>query len=498
MKKFKIENMHELYDERILKRGYEYYNEGRVKSASCYNDNTRLIKFKIQGTEVYTSYILLDKSEKNVLKMKCNCPYHNNCKHTAAALYYLKDGKDITIKVNEKKKNQFQNDLDIGLVFVLDRHTITSIDGFFDLLDRKVYEIEEDLYKRKTKVAADNLFYLLEKLDLVNRSNPSFCFDYDNDVYITDNYDLNNIEEIIQNCIYEIFLEDDKLLEKKLVKYIKKRSIWKHDISFFLDVIQDKATKEDQLLLLDMIANIKNVNIKNYTRNYLNYLEAKINLIVLNNKDYLKIAKRYVTHNSFIRDLLIDYYIDNEMEEEAIKLLKKDLNIISYNKLLEIYSNDIKNYNNTLLEMYRKFPSISLYEEIVERKIKVNKNSLLKELLHDNLNYGEIEFFIKNGFEDYMFDYLKYNINDLLRFSNLLKEKYNEELKEIIIDRIDDLMPTIRFKNTYDEVIRLLFKLSELNNGKKECKKIVSNIKKSQPNNITLLRELLYFQKTAY
>ena len=169
--------------------------------------------------------------------MKCNCPYHNNCKHTAAALYYLKDGKDITIKVNEKKKNQFQNDLDIGLVFVLDRHTITSIDGFFDLLDRKVYEIEEDLYKRKTKVAADNLFYLLEKLDLVNRSNPSFCFDYDNDVYITDNYDLNNIEEIIQNCIYEIFLEDDKLLEKKLVKYIKKRSIWKHDISFFLDVM---------------------------------------------------------------------------------------------------------------------------------------------------------------------------------------------------------------------------------------------------------------------
>ena len=77
-------------------------------------------------------------------------------------------------------------------------------------------------------------------------------------------------------------------------------------------------------------------------------------------------------------------------------------------------------------------------------------------------------------------------------------DKSWKELKEIIIDRIDDLMPTIRFKNTYDEVIRLLFKLSELHNGKKECKKIVNNIKKSQPNNITLLRELLYFQKTAY
>ena len=68
-----------------------------------------------------------------------------------------------------------------------------------------------------------------------------------------------------------------------------------------------------------------------------------------------------------------------------------------------------------------------------------------------------------------------------------LKCKYN---KGALIKAITE--------NTYDEVIRLLFKLSELHNGKKECKKIVNNIKKSQPNNITLLRELLYFQKTAY
>ena len=40
--------------------------------------------------------------------------------------------------------------------------------------------------------------------------------------------DLNNIEEIIQNCIYEIFLEDDKLLEKKLVKY-KCKKVWYYD-----------------------------------------------------------------------------------------------------------------------------------------------------------------------------------------------------------------------------------------------------------------------------
>ena len=68
MKKFKIENMHELYDERILKRGYEYYNEGRVKSASCYNDNTRLIKFKyytiINWTLNYTQTLI----QKNIIK----------------------------------------------------------------------------------------------------------------------------------------------------------------------------------------------------------------------------------------------------------------------------------------------------------------------------------------------------------------------------------------------------------------------------------------------
>lgn len=498
MKKFKIANMQELYEERILKRGFDYYNDNRIKSAICNSDNLQLIKFKIQGTEMYTAYILLDKASKNVLKMKCNCPYHNNCKHTAAALYYLKDGRDIKIKTVINKKSKFENELDVGLVFVLDGQTITSIDGFFELIDRKVYEVEEDLFNRKTKQATKNLFYLIDKLDLVKRSKPSFCFDYDNDVIITDNYDLNNIEEIIQKCIYEIFLDDEKLLEKYLVRYCKKKSLWRHDISFFLDAIQTVASKDDQILLLDMIANLKTINNHSYSKDYLNYLETKINLIVLDNKDYLKIAKKLEKRNMFVKDLLVDYYIDNKMYEEAIKLIERHINIIGYQKLLEIYQNDKKNYDKTLLEMYNFMPNIDTYEEIIERNIKVNKKSLLKELLHDNLNYGEIEFFIKNGLEDYMFDYLKYNTKDLLRFSSLLKDKYNDELEKIILDCIEDLMDGIRYQTNYDEVIRLLFKLIELKNGKKECNKIINRIKKAQSKNTQLLRKLLYFQKTAY
>ena len=80
----------------------------------------------------------------------------------------------------------------------------------------------------------------------------------------------------------------------------------------------------------------------------------------------------------------------------------------------------------------------------------------------------------------------------------MLGNERGKQLYHYVSDYVLFDLETTGISNTYDEVIRLLFKLSELHNGKKECKKIVNNIKKSQSNNITLLRELLYFQKTAY
>lgn len=91
----------DLFDEKILKRGYNYYLEDSVhdvtKNGNCYEG-------LVYGTEIYEVQIKID-DKGDIEDMRCNCPYaeENNCKHMVALLYYLKNDKKIkkTIKNTE-------------------------------------------------------------------------------------------------------------------------------------------------------------------------------------------------------------------------------------------------------------------------------------------------------------------------------------------------------------------------------------------------------------
>lgn len=86
-------NFEELFDEVILKRGYQYYLEDAVQDVM---QDGKIYKALVYGTEIYEVTIEMDKSGE-IEDMDCDCPYayDNHCKHMAALLYYIENGDEI-------------------------------------------------------------------------------------------------------------------------------------------------------------------------------------------------------------------------------------------------------------------------------------------------------------------------------------------------------------------------------------------------------------------
>ena len=84
-------NFEKLFDEKILKRGYNYYLEDSVHDVTR---NGNHYEGLVYGTEIYEVQIEIDDNG-NVEDMDCDCPYaeENNCKHMVALLYYLESRK---------------------------------------------------------------------------------------------------------------------------------------------------------------------------------------------------------------------------------------------------------------------------------------------------------------------------------------------------------------------------------------------------------------------
>ena len=74
-----------LFRSHILKRGYDYYTDDKVR---INNIDEHRIEACVEGSEAYD--VEIDIEEGNIIGMECTCPYAaggNNCKHMAAVLY---------------------------------------------------------------------------------------------------------------------------------------------------------------------------------------------------------------------------------------------------------------------------------------------------------------------------------------------------------------------------------------------------------------------------
>ncbi len=87
-------------DEKILKRGLDYFKKGHVTSVNKLGDGD--YEIIVEGTETYT--VRLSIKGDVVTEYVCDCPYDMGpvCKHVVAALFYLQrnsfDAQDLSIK----------------------------------------------------------------------------------------------------------------------------------------------------------------------------------------------------------------------------------------------------------------------------------------------------------------------------------------------------------------------------------------------------------------
>lgn len=98
-------NFENLFEERIIQRGYNYYIEDSVHDVSR---NENCYSGVVYGTEIYDVEIRIDNNG-NIEYMECDCPYaeENNCKHMAALLYYLKNDGEVQSEKIIKNINSY-------------------------------------------------------------------------------------------------------------------------------------------------------------------------------------------------------------------------------------------------------------------------------------------------------------------------------------------------------------------------------------------------------
>lgn len=98
-------NWQDLFSEKILDRGYDYFLDDSV---SIEHKRDNMVKASVSGSEVYDVEIKLNASQ-NVVEMWCDCPYAaqgNNCKHMAAVLYELEENPDSGKAQSKSSSNE--------------------------------------------------------------------------------------------------------------------------------------------------------------------------------------------------------------------------------------------------------------------------------------------------------------------------------------------------------------------------------------------------------
>lgn len=91
-------------DEKILKRGLQYFKDGYVRKPDIISDN----KYEaiVEGTELYAVNLTIENEV--ITQFSCTCPYNMGpvCKHVVAVIFYLQQDK---LKLNEKHSGKKQS-----------------------------------------------------------------------------------------------------------------------------------------------------------------------------------------------------------------------------------------------------------------------------------------------------------------------------------------------------------------------------------------------------
>lgn len=442
-------NFEELFEEKILERGYNYYLEDSVHEVT---KNGNYYEGLVYGTEIYEVQVKIN-SNGNVEDMDCDCPYaeENNCKHMAALLYYLEN--EGQVKSKKLTRNTDNYDKIVSRIseneikeFVIEKLYENSdfqnefrsyFVQYFEKIPKKVYErrISQSVYQsigRKGFIEynenykfSDSMYdYIQEANNLIKHKEYQAPFwiaslileelpdlpidDSDGTTSYVESECIEVIEKILQKCKNndvkgEIF--------NWIIVSIKNDSLG--DYSDGVEEILDEYFTENKFINERLkIINGKIQELKRKNDYYSEYkledlIKTKIALLyqLEMDEDALKTIEDNIYYVP-IRRMLIDIEIKKGNIDRVERLLKEGMEValkrnhygtVTYyiEELLSIYENQKQKekYKNLVRETLLKYNrgSFKYYKKLKElypkEQWEIKRNSIINELESDGEDY---------------------------------------------------------------------------------------------------------------
>lgn len=505
-----IGNLKKYFDMVILKRGYDYYIDGKVKRVIS---DGKKYEALVNGNMTYKVRISTD--EEKIENLSCTCPYYRsntNCKHIAAVLYYLKDKSNVIENLNIDNKisdnkyiNYFNEEIIKNGLYDGDCIDYDMIDEFICFVDESCKMALEHYSEDK-----ENIFNFIRYLyEFIYKERwikyVEDYYDEDEDYYYDEDYDeiydlFYDCNGIVNSVIEEISKDDEGY--DYIINWLKFINVSDIQDDVLEIIIQNTNNERKAQQLYDVVNNkinsFSNNNILYITILYIlesKYLNPKnaiqnlVNKVVLFRKDLSYIDEVIETLYKYkeykiIVDIIKEFRIENE--EKYRKILIESYSYVDKDK----YYNYIKeecfkyksiDYYKILREKYTLDECITYYL-LVEREGSLKDRILLykyenqKEKIYDLINNVNLETFS---------DHIPYLYND---YNEKIIEKYKNDI----------LNEYYKSYNLSKKVINYIWKLSDLDGSENAVKEVISSIKKKGKITDGLRKELDFIEKTIY
>ncbi len=442
-------NFEELFEEKILERGYNYYLEDSVHEVT---KNGNYYEGLVYGTEIYEVQVKINRNG-NVEDMDCDCPYaeENNCKHMAALLYYLENEGQVESKKLVRNTDNYdkivsrisENEIKEFVIEKLYENSDFQNEfrsyfvQYFEKTPKRVYErrISQSVYQaigrkgfieyNETYKFSNSMYdYIQEANNLIKHKEYQAPFwiaslileelpdlpidDSDGTTSYVESECIEVIEKILQKC-----KNNDIKVEifNWIIESIKNDSLgdYSDGVEKILDeyFTENKFINERLKIINGKIQELKQEKDYYSEYNLENLIKTKIALLyqLEMDEDALKTIEDNIYYVP-IRRMLIDIERKKGNIDRVEKLLKEGMEValkrnhcgtVTYyiEELLSIYENQKQKekYKNLVRETLLKYNrgSFKYYKKLKElypkEQWKSKRNSIIKELESDGEGY---------------------------------------------------------------------------------------------------------------
>lgn len=514
------------FEDNILKRGWEYYQRGKVVDFQVDGRNRTATVVEKDEYSVFLEFDL----NGNLAVMECTCPYAESgeyCKHMAAVLYREQFGDVPTVfpkKKNIKKQKMIQEAQTGQVVDITPinlKELKTEIKGIISGYKRRGYIEYKDAYncaleitdimqansvalikRGQSKEAFDYSFYVLKKFCSTNMDDSA------GGTGVVFDAGLETWERILQNITTE------KYIFKKLSKYKATEDEWylKDQAEHFLltHFNEPEFSQQKMLYIENCISElIRNSDYLEYKLDY--YLKCKLDLMrkIGVTEDELERFRKEYWNNAEIQADYIEEKIQHEQYKEAEKILLECLEqpfgegvSTEYcrEQLLNIYkeTGDDDSYRKVLFDFVSQehLDSIEKYEELkrlykpeewceIRDRLfqgvwKESRELLPDILLKEGLTEKLLKLVLNYPGLYYADKYAKELIQD---YADQIFEKYKNEFQKMI----ESVAAT---RSTYKAITQQLRQFNKTEQGKEFVRNIIEEWRIQYPKRKALQEEL--------